>query len=84
MKSLFNSYKKHLEKNNDIPHNTNFSTGFILIIINSFQISYFKNEIKYKKLCEIIMKNTLTKNTNIKIYFLKSYLFLAKINPNYF
>ena len=80
-KSLFNSYKKHLEKNDGVPHNTNFSTGFILIIINSFQNSYFKNEIKYRELCEIIMKNTLTKNTNIKIYFFKVLSILAKLNP---
>ena len=83
-KNLFNSYKKHLEKNDNIPHNTNFSTGFILIIISSFQNSYFKNEVKYRELCEIIMKNTLSKNTNIKIYFFKVLSILAKINPNIF
>ena len=83
-KNLFNSYKKYLEKNNNIPHNTNYSTGFILIIISSFQNSYFKNEIKYRELCEILMKNTLTKNTNIKIYFFEVLSILAKINPTIF
>ena len=80
---VFNSYKTHLEENNDIPSNLYIVNGF-LIIISSFQISFFKNEEKYKKLCDIIMKITLTKTTTIKIYFFQTLPFLAKINPNFF
>ena len=80
---VFNSYKTHLEENNDIPYNANIVSGF-LIIITSFQISFYKNEEKYKKLCDIIMKITSSKTTNIKISFFKSLSFLAEINPDFF
>jgi len=80
---VLNSYKSHLEENNDIPYNANIVSGFLNIII-SFPISFFKNEEKYKNLCDIIMKITSTKINDIKKSFLQSLPFLAQINPNFF
>ena len=80
---IFNSYKNHLEENYDIPYNSNITCGFITVI-KSFKGNFFKNEDKYKKLCDILMKCTLTKSTTIKIDFLQILPFLIEINVNFF
>ena len=85
-KYVFNEYEKHIKDNNDIPNNSNLFSGLITILQKIYIAfpSFLKSPSIYMNLLKNIIKSKNSKNTSLKIEFIKFIPQLYQINREIF
>ena len=80
------AYKTHLKENNDAPNNLNIVLGFIEVLRKIYisEPLFLKEEKLYKKIVDLLMKCSTSKNYSIRAEFIKFVPELYQINKEVF